>query len=540
MFLTLHSLAPVFRRAALAGAFALLFAAAAPSAAQTPAPAARPAAPPAAPAAAAPEPDGPPPALILPIACAMGTDCWVQSYFDHDPGARDIDYTCGSATYGAHLGTDFRVADLAAMARGVPVVASAAGVVGGARDGMEDISMRDAPVPRGRECGNGVRVVHGGGWETQYCHLRKGSVAVKTGDAVKAGDQLGLVGLSGNTEFPHVHLEVTFRRISVDPFVGKTVPYQCGQSRTPLFTPAAMAQLRYAPASVINGGFSAERPNSIGTMMGKFREPEFGADEEILFFWIEYINARAGDRETVRITMPNGQALPEDAGTVDRNLARRMAFWGKQLTPRRPWPTGTYTGRFELQREIDGKLQTIVTAERKVEVRASAATVAAVSAAPSPPASPVPPVQTAPLPTPVITGQLPAPGSSASVVVTAPAPQNTLGAEAAPAAPTADGGAQEPGGRLQALLRERSAAAPAPSTAPAAPPATSGMVAAVTAAAGAAATQALDRVRVLVRGDESPTPSGRRRRGPDSWMLGLILLGTLAVMALAFLATYRR
>ena len=39
----------------------------------------------------------------------MGTDCWVQSYFDLDPGARDIDYTCGSATYGAHLGTDFRI-----------------------------------------------------------------------------------------------------------------------------------------------------------------------------------------------------------------------------------------------------------------------------------------------------------------------------------------------------------------------------------------------------------------------------------------------
>lgn len=536
MFLTLHSLAPVFRRAALAGACALLFAAAAPSFAQTPAPTARPAAPPAAPAAAQPEPDGPPPALILPVACAMGTDCWVQSYFDHDPGARDIDYTCGSATYGAHLGTDFRVADLAAMARGVPVVAAAAGVVAGVRDGVEDISMRDAPVPRGRECGNGVRIVHGGGWETQYCHLRKGSVAVKNGDAVNAGAQLGLIGLSGNTEFPHVHLEVTFRRISVDPFVGKTVPYQCGQSRTPLFTPAAMAQLRYAPASVINGGFSAERPNSIGTMMGKFREPEFGADEEILFFWIEYINARAGDRETARITMPNGQVLPEDNGTVDRNLARRMAFWGKQLTPRRPWPPGTYTGRFELQREIDGKLQTIVTAERTVEVRASSATVAAASAAPSP----QPPVQTAPLPVPVITGQLPAPGSSASAAATPPAPQNTLVAEAVPAAPTTDGGAQEPGGRLQALLRERTAAQPTPPNAAVSPPTPTGTAAAVTAAATAAATQALDRARSLFRGDESATPSGRRRRGPDSWMLGLALLGTLAVMALAFLATYRR
>jgi len=78
------------------------------------------------------------------------------------------------------------------MARGEPVVASAGGVVAAARDGVDDISMRDAPVPRGRECGNGVRIVHGGGWKTQYCHLRKGSVAVKN------GDMLGLVGLSGS------------------------------------------------------------------------------------------------------------------------------------------------------------------------------------------------------------------------------------------------------------------------------------------------------------------------------------------------------
>lgn len=525
----LHSFVTALRRTAFAGAGAALLIAAAPAFAQAPAP--RAPTPPAAAPAATPEPDGPPPALGLPIACTMGTDCWVQSYFDHDPGTRDIDYTCGSETYGAHLGTDFRIADLAAMARGVPVLASAAGVVAGARDGMDDISMRDAPVPRGRECGNGVRVVHGGGWETQYCHMRKGSVAVKSGDAVKAGDQLGLVGLSGNTEFPHVHLEVTFRRISVDPFVGKTVPYQCGQSRTPLFTPAAMAQLRYAPASVINGGFSAERPNSIGTMAGKFRETELAANEEPIFFWVEYINARAGDREFVRITMPNGQTLPEDNGTVDRNLARRMAFWGKRLTPARTWPAGTYTGRFELQREIDGKLQTIATAERTIEVRASTA---AVAAAPGTPASAAAPAQATPPAS--VSGTLPASNSTVVAAVVPPLPQS---APANPPAQPAEPGAQEPGGRLQELLRERgTAAAPAPA---APPPVPTNSAAVASAAVTAVAGDALDRVRGLLRRDETATTSsGRRRKGPEAWMLILGLLATLGLMVVAFLATYRR
>lgn len=537
MFLTLHPLVTALRRTAFAGAAAALLAGASPGLAQAPAP--RAPAPTAAAPVANPEPDGPPPALGLPISCTMGTDCWVQSYFDHDPGTRDIDFTCGSATYGAHLGTDFRIADLAAMARGVPVLASAAGVVAGARDGMDDISMRDAPVPRGRECGNGVRIVHGGGWETQYCHLRKGSVAVKSGDAVKAGDQLGLVGLSGNTEFPHVHLEVTFRRISVDPFVGKTVPYQCGQPRTPLFTPAAMAQLRYAPAAVINSGFSAERPNSVGTMAGRFRQTEMAADEELMFFWVEYINARAGDRETARITMPGGQALPEDIGTVDRNLARRMAFWGKRLTPARAWPAGTYTGRFELQREIDGKLQTIATAERTIEVRATTAAVAVAGAPPSP----APTASPAAAPVAPISGTLPPSGSAVVAAVVPPPPQGSP--VVAPPSPPEDG-ALEPGGRLQLLLRERGSAPPVPAAPlPEPPPAqaqnqvpgTSSATAGVTAAA----TEAMDRVRGLLRRDDSATTtSGRRRRGPEAWMLLLGLLATLGLMVVAFLVTYRR
>mgnify|MGYP006199883445 CR=1 FL=1 len=33
--------------------------------------------------------------LGLPINCAIGTDCFVQNYFDHAPGEEAVDYTCG-------------------------------------------------------------------------------------------------------------------------------------------------------------------------------------------------------------------------------------------------------------------------------------------------------------------------------------------------------------------------------------------------------------------------------------------------------------
>ncbi|WP_247877773.1 M23 family metallopeptidase [Azospirillum thiophilum] len=71
------------------------------------------------------------------------------------------------------------------------------------RDGMEDVSIRQSGgAPAGYDAGNAVVVDHGNGWETQYSHLKRGSVAVRPGVRVEAGTVLGQIGLSGRTEFP--------------------------------------------------------------------------------------------------------------------------------------------------------------------------------------------------------------------------------------------------------------------------------------------------------------------------------------------------
>ena len=48
-----------------------------------------------------------------------------------------------------------------------------------------------------------------------FAHLRKGSVRVRAGDVVRAGDQLGEVGNSGLSLQPHLHFQVMS---SADPF----------------------------------------------------------------------------------------------------------------------------------------------------------------------------------------------------------------------------------------------------------------------------------------------------------------------------------
>lgn len=53
--------------------------------------------------------------------------------------------------------------------------------------------------------GNHVVIDHGGGVFTLSAHLQPGSVLVKPGEAVKAGQPIGKLGTSGNSTEPHLH-----------------------------------------------------------------------------------------------------------------------------------------------------------------------------------------------------------------------------------------------------------------------------------------------------------------------------------------------
>jgi murein DD-endopeptidase MepM/ murein hydrolase activator NlpD len=89
-----------------------------------------------------------------------------------------------------------------------PVQAAAAGVValaGAETDGQGHLV----------GYGNYVVIAHGGGMITLYGHLDK--ILVKTGQAVHAGDPIGLEGSTGNSTGAHVHFEVRVDGVPVDP-----------------------------------------------------------------------------------------------------------------------------------------------------------------------------------------------------------------------------------------------------------------------------------------------------------------------------------
>lgn len=63
--------------------------------------------------------------------------------------------------------------------------------------------------------GKTVVVRHYNGLETLYAHLSR--YAVKPNDSVKAGDYLGQGGASGNARGSHLHLEITYKGVHINP-----------------------------------------------------------------------------------------------------------------------------------------------------------------------------------------------------------------------------------------------------------------------------------------------------------------------------------
>jgi hypothetical protein len=132
-------------------------------------------------------PPGPRPLFQLPVACG---ETWQLG------------------TYPGHGDYDVDLFPTEGEAWGRPVLASYAGTVtvAGINGSLGGRTPADPDGPRGRGGGYWVKIDHGGRWETQYLHLLEPPL-VRAGQEVAQGEQLGLVGSTGNSGAPHLHYE---------------------------------------------------------------------------------------------------------------------------------------------------------------------------------------------------------------------------------------------------------------------------------------------------------------------------------------------
>jgi murein DD-endopeptidase MepM/ murein hydrolase activator NlpD len=289
--------------------------------------------------------------LSLPIDCEPGVDCWVFNFVDIDPGKGRADFACGQMSYDTHKGTDIALAHLGRLNDMVPVRAAAAGTVLGARDGMKDVSIRTIgrDAVKGKECGNGVRIDHGGGWHSQYCHLKKGSVSVKSGDLVRSGDRIGAVGLSGLTEFPHLHITVEKDGKVVDPFQGLSGGGKCDIGQAPLWRREVLEKLRYLSAIPYNIGFADHLPKVEKIRAGELSANSLSSSSKALVFWVEVAGLRPKDFVSVRFFGPDGALLAEKEETMAKHRIRK--WWGIGKKSKVSWPPGAYRGEITISRE---------------------------------------------------------------------------------------------------------------------------------------------------------------------------------------------
>ncbi|WP_368184875.1 M23 family metallopeptidase [Aestuariibius sp. HNIBRBA575] len=272
--------------------------------------------------------------------------CYIQQFVDHDPSTDASDFTCGSLSYDGHKGTDFGLPTLAAQHAGVDVLAAAPGTVLGVRNDMSDIlqDSPDAPDVTGRECGNGVVISHGDGWETQYCHLAQGSVSVQPGQAVAAGQVLGRIGLSGQTEFPHLHLSVRKDGAVIDPFDPDGNITCAAPSTNSLWT----TPLHWSPTAFIDVGFSSFVPEYAAIKAGDAHNTILAASDPIVLFGLAF-GGQSEDQITFTIQNPDGDIIHQQNMTLDRQQAQYFRASGRRA-PALGWPSGTYLGEIVLIR----------------------------------------------------------------------------------------------------------------------------------------------------------------------------------------------
>lgn len=150
----------------------------------------------------------------------------IFQYFDHDPAYGSVqDWNCGTITYDVpgynHSGTDIGIGPFPwnmMDAGNVEVIAIADGQIIQRVDGNFDMECNASSFTW-----NYLLVQHADGSYAMYGHMKNGSLtSLQIGDEISTGDYIGLVGSSGASTGPHLHLEIleAGSMNSIDPYAG--------------------------------------------------------------------------------------------------------------------------------------------------------------------------------------------------------------------------------------------------------------------------------------------------------------------------------
>jgi hypothetical protein len=195
-----------------------------------------------------------------------------------------------------------------------------------------------------------VLIEHESGWSTQYCHMAKGSVRVKIGDQMKTGQPIGLVGLSGDTEFFHLHFTVRHHGKIIDPFAYGAAENSCGSGRS-LWTASLAEQMQYRRGEIIDFGFAGIAPTMELVESGEIGRHPVTQASDALVAYVRAIGLQAGDQPSLAVQGSGGAAFSaSNVAALDRDKAQLLVIAGKKRTAP-AWPAGRYSATYRVMRD---------------------------------------------------------------------------------------------------------------------------------------------------------------------------------------------
>lgn len=258
-----------------------------------------------------------------------------------------LDYNCGSRTYDLSSGYNHQGTDIAIwpfpwqkMAQNaVEVIAGAAGTIIGKSDGNPDQNCSLCT-----SCDwNAIYIRHSNGSVAWYGHLKTGKLTTKgLGETVEQGEYLGVVGSSGSSTSPHLHLELytnsTYTQL-VDPFAGTCNSLNGNTSWW-------ANQQPYYNSSLLKSMTHRSAPNMPGCVGGEVVSERVNfANGSTVYYGSYFRDQQVGQTVTRTVYRPDNTVLFTKQQTF--NIFYATSWWYDVFSLPNPAPAGSW--RYEVE-----------------------------------------------------------------------------------------------------------------------------------------------------------------------------------------------
>lgn len=235
----------------------------------------------------------------IPIECKFGEDCFLLNQVEK--------VECAQLPFSTKDGVIFIAKHDALVRDGIKILASQDGRVKAVRSNVDD---QDKSTVGIAPCGNGLIITHANGYETQYCYLRKDSIKLKKGDKVKEGQELGLMGMSGNINYPALLFTLKQKNKHIDPFTNNHASKDCGyNSDKSLWNSEAIKAMIHSGTIITNYGFTTEEPEIAKARNGDYNIMTIAGNTNIIGYFIDLIGVYEGDLIFIEMLSPDGYKI---------------------------------------------------------------------------------------------------------------------------------------------------------------------------------------------------------------------------------------